>query len=154
MRGGFGIPFSQGRSLDENKKPFAFYLATKIKEALDAAGAKSTIVKVPSGLSVPKVIERINESSPGVGLIVMMYQSRYDVAVFNPNYGYNFELIVVSSTGKPVGRKTFKAQENNMELSDKYDLFDMMAEIYKKNFDIFLNDPEIKNALTAAAAGG
>ncbi len=39
-------------------------------------------------------------------------------------------------------------------LGAKYNLFDYMSDIYKKKFDVFLNDPEIKAALTAAAAGG
>ncbi len=43
--------------------------------------------------------------------------------------------------------------DQGMELSTKYNLFDMMSEIYKKKFDGFLNEPDIKNALTATAAG-
>ena len=76
-----------------------------------------------------------------------------DIGPFNPEYGYNFELIVVDATGETLGRKTFQGMDQNMALSESYNLFDYMSEIYKKKFDIFLNDPEIKGALAAAAAG-
>lgn len=152
-RGPFGIPLSQGRFLDSTTKPFAVYLATKLQEALEKAGAIATVVEIPKGTPVQLLIERVKKANTGAGLAVVMYQSRYDVRLINPEYGYNFELIVIGPTGKTVGQKTFKAPNELLRLSTKYNLFDMMAEIYKQKFDIFLNDPVIKNALTAAAAG-
>ncbi len=154
MRGAFGIPLSMNR-LDEFKdKPFAFYLSTKLKDSLEGAGAKASIITVAKGTPVAQVIEKVKDSKSGPGLVVMMFQSRYDIGPFNPEYGYNFELIVVGPSGKPLGRKTFEGMDEKMDLGAKYNLFDYMSDIYKKKFDVFLNDPEIKAALTAAAAGG
>lgn len=140
--------------VDEFKnKPFAFYLATKLKDSFDGAGAKASIIQIPKGTPFAKVIEIMKKSKVGVGLVVMMFQSRFYFGPFNHEYGYNFELIVLDSSGKPLDRKTFKGMDQNIELSTKYGWFDMMSEIYKNKFDAFLNDPKIKSALTAAAAG-
>ena len=140
--------------VDEFKnKPFAFYLATKLKDSFDGAGAKASIIQIPKGTPFAKVIEIMKKSKVGVGLVVMMFQSRFYFGPFNQEYGYNFELIVLDPSGKPLDRKTFTGMDQNIELNTKYGWFDMMSEIYKNKFDAFLNDPKIKSALTAAAAG-
>ena len=154
MRGAFGIPMSMGRVDEFKDKPFAFYLSTKLKDSMDGAGAKASIVKVPKGALVGQVIEKVRDAKTDAGLVVMMYQSRYDIGLNNPEYGYKFELIVVDASGKSLGRKTFEGMDQNMSLDTEYHLFDYMSDIYKKKFDIFLNDPEIKGALAAAARGG
>ena len=153
MRGAFGIPHSLSRIDEFKETPFAIYLSTKLKDSLDGAGARASIVTIPKGTPVGQVIEKVKDTNAGASLVVMMFQSRYDIGPFNPEYGYNFELIVVDATGETLGRKTFQGMDQNMALSESYNLFDYMSEIYKKKFDIFLNDPEIKGALAAAAAG-
>ena len=153
MRGAFGIPMSMSRMDEFKDKPFAFYLSTKLKDSLDGAGAKASIVQVAKGTPVGRVIEKVKDTKADAGLVVMILQSRYDLGPFNPEYGYEFELIVVDSSGKPLGRKTFEGMDQKMSLDNEYNLFDYMSDIYKKKFDIFLNDPEIKGALAAAAAG-
>ena len=154
MRGAFGIPHSLARPGEFEEKPFAFYLSTKLKDSLDGAGAQAVIVSIPKGTPLGQVIERVKDTNAGASLVVMMYQSRYDIGPFNPEYGYNFELIVVDTSGQPLGRKTFQSLDEGMALSTEHNLFDYMSGIYKKKFDVFLNDPEIKSALAAAAAGG
>ena len=151
--GGFGPTDSLNRVSEFKKKPFAFYLATKLKDSLDGAGAKASIIRIPKGTPFAKVIEKVKSSKVSAGLVVMMFQSFFDLDFSAPEYSYNFELIITDSSGKPLGRKTFKGVDKKIELSDKYNLFDMLSDIYKKKFEIFLNDPEIKSALAAAAAG-
>ncbi len=152
-RGVLGYALRSTRMDEFKDKPFAFYLATKLKDSFDGAGAKASIIQIPKGTPFAKVIEIMKKSKVGVGLVVMMFQSRFYFGPFNHEYGYNFELIVLDSSGKPLDRKTFKGMDQNIELSTKYGVFDMMSEIYKNKFDAFLNDPKIKSALTAAAAG-
>ena len=153
FRGAFGIPHSLARPGEFSEKPFAFHLATKLKESVEDAGGKATIVQVPRGTPVEKAIEEITKAQVDSGLVVMMLQSRYDIGPVNPEYNYNFELYVLGRDGRVLGRKAFHQFDQGIPLSDKYTIFDMMSEIYKQKFDSFLADPEIKNALAAAAAG-
>ena len=151
FRGGFGIPHSLTRNDEFEEKPFAFYLATKLKESLESAGGKASILDIPKGTSLEKATAEIVKVGRDSGLLVMMFQSRYDVGPVNPEYNYHFDLIVLDRDGRILGRKAFSQFDQGMELSSKYNLFDWMSEIYKKKFDSFLADPEIKSALNAAA---
>ena len=152
-RGTFGIPYSLARDDEFKEKPFAFYLATKLKESLENAGSTATIIQVPIGTDIGAIAENIRQANVGSGFAVIIHQSRYDIGLFNREYGYHFELFVLEGNGKILAQKSFQKTETSIELSDKYNLFDFMSEIYKKRFDTFLNAPEINNALTSAAMG-
>lgn len=154
MRGGFGIPHSLAREGEFSEKPFAFYLATKLKESVEGAGGKATIVDVPRGTPLEKAIGEVTKAQVDSGLVVLIFQSRYDIGPVNPEYNYHFDLTVLGRDGRVFGRKAFYHFDQGLVLSEKYNLFDYMSEIYKKKFDSFLDDPEIKQALAAAAAGG
>lgn len=153
MRGSFAIPMSLMREGEFNEKPFAFYLSSKLKESMDNAGSKATVIDVPKGTPLEQAIGEVTKAQLDSGLVVMMHQSRYDIGPFNPEYGYYFDLVVLDRSGKTLARKQFHQLDQGMALSEKYNIFDMMSEIYKKKFDGFLSDPEIKGALTVAAAG-
>lgn len=153
FRGAFGIPHSLQRPGEFEKKPFALYVASKLRESLKNAGSNATVIEVPKGTSLQKVIPDVMKAKADSGLVVLMFQSRYDLGAFkNPEYDYNFELIVLDRNGKTLAHKTFSKVELGLELSDKYNLFDFMSKIYKEKLESFLNDPEIKNALTTASA--
>ena len=92
------------------------------RASLDGAGARASIVTIPKGTPVGQVIEKVKDTNAGASLVVMMFQSRYDIGPFNPEYGYNFELIVVDATGETLGRKTFQGMDQNMALSESYNL--------------------------------
>ena len=47
FRGAFGIPYSLSRVDEWKEKPFALYLATKLKATLDGAGSKTSIISAP-----------------------------------------------------------------------------------------------------------
>lgn len=150
FRGAFGIPHSLSRVDEFKEKPFAFYLATKLKETLDATGSTATIIPIAKGTSIDGITAKIKKAGLGSALAVIIHQSRYDIGPVNPEYGYNFELLVFDRVGRMLARKEFSDMEQHLPLSDKYNLFDMMSAIYKKKFDGFLDDPVIKNALDAA----
>ena len=150
FRGAFGIPHSLKRPGESEGKPFATYLASMLQDSLKNAGSKATVVEVFKGTALPKVINEVTSTKADAGLVVGMFQSRYDIGPANPEYAYKFDLIVLDKEGKKLANKTFQAMETGIELSDKYTLFDMMTGIYKQKFESFLNDPQIKNALTTA----
>jgi hypothetical protein len=150
FRGAFGIPHSLARPGVFNEKPFALFLANKLKTSLEGAGANVLIVQVPKGTPAPDAIKRMTDSQTRVGLLVEIHQSRYDIGLLNPEYGYSFKLVVVSPSGQLIGQKAFHGMDQKIELSTKYNVFDMMSEIYKKKFESFLNDQDIKTALDAA----
>ena len=152
MRGAFGIPHSLKRPGPSEGKPFAQYLASILQDSLNNAGSKATVIAVPKGTTRDKAINDVGNTKVDSGLVVMIFESRYDIGPANPEYGYRFELIVLNRQGKRLAQKTFREHEKGIKLSDRYNLFDMMSEIYKQKFESFLNDPEIKNALTAAAS--
>lgn len=153
FRSAYGIPLSLTRIDEFKEKPFAFYLASKLKESLDGAGSTATIIQVPKGSSVETIVDKIVKANVGSALAVIIHQSRYDIGAFSPEYGYHFELFVFDGSGRKLAQKSFQKMEKPIALSEKYNLFDFMSEMYKKRFDTFLNDPEIKSALTQAAAG-
>jgi hypothetical protein len=124
-----------------------------LQDSLNNAGSKVTVIEVSKGTSLEKAVDDVRNAKADSGLVVMMFQSRYDIGLSNREYGYHFELIVLDRQGKTLARKTFRDLETKIELSSKYNLFDFMSEIYKRRFESFLNDAEIKNALTAAASG-
>ncbi len=153
FRGGFGIPFSAPREDEFKEKPFAFYLATKLKEAFENAGSAATIISLPIGTDSDAIAERIGQANNGFALAVIIHQSRYDIGIFEPEYDYHFELFVIDGDGRKLAQKSFQDLEKPIDASEKYNLFDAMAEKYKMLFDSFLDSPEIKNALTIAAGG-
>ena len=154
FRGAFGIPHSLQRPGESSGQPFAMFLSSKLQDSLKNAGSNASVIKVAKGTSLEKVIARVKNANVDSGLVVMMFQSRYDLGAFKtPEYGYHFELIVLDRDGKTLARKTFREVDLTLELSDKYNLFDYMTIIYRDKFKKFLNDPEIKSALTKADAG-
>ena len=154
MRGAFGIPHSLSRVDEFKEKPFAFYLSSKLKDSLEATGSTATIIPIAKGTSIEQIAAKIKSAGLGSTLAVLIHKSRYDIGAFNPEYAYHFELLVFDGVGRKIARKEFQKFEEQIPLSDKYNVFDMMSAMYKKRFDSFLDDPEIKKALNATAAGG
>jgi len=150
FRGAFGIPHSLSRVDEFKEKPFAIYLASKLKESLDTTGSRATIIPIAKGASIEQITAKIKEAGLGSSLAVIIHQSRYDIGPINPEYGYHFDLLVFDSVGQMIARKEFRNMDQHIPLSDKYNVFDMMSAIYKNKFDSFLNDPVIKGALNAA----
>jgi hypothetical protein len=153
FRSGFGIPHSLSRVDEFKEKPFSFYLASKLKESLETAGSTVTVIPIEKGTSVKQIVDKIRDAELGSSLAVVIHKSRYDIGPFNPEYAYHFELLVFDSVGRQIARKEFMSLEQQLPLSEKYNLFDMMSQIYKTKFDSFMADPDIKNALNATAAG-
>lgn len=147
VRGTFGIPMSLHRPGPEGEEAFALYLSGMIEESLEKAGSDVTVIALEKGQDAAQAIKKVTASGK-TGLIMLMRKSRYDVG-FTSDYQYDFVVYVTDAAGSIKIEKTFADFEKEIPASNKYNVFDMHTEIYKKTFDKILNDPEIKQALSA-----
>lgn len=150
-RGAFGIPGSMPRNDEFERKPFTLYLATKLKESIENVGGKATIVTIPKGTSLADATAAVANAGADAGLLVMMYQSRYDTGPIDPEYSYYFDVVVLNRQGKTLVRKAFDGFEKDLEAPNIRTVFDWISVVYKRIFDKILNDVEIKDALASAA---
>ena len=118
-----------------------------LKDSLEEAGSQPTIIEVPKGTDFETTLEKVKGVQ--AGLIVMMLASRYDT-MSGFEYNYHFNLAVSDRGGNILVRKDFQHFDVYIPMSGQYTIFDMYAELYKKKFDVILNDPEIQKALADA----
>ena len=154
IRGAFGIPGLSSRSDESGEKPFALYLAGILKESVENAGGKATIVTISKGTSLDDAVAAVAKSDSDAGILTMMHESRYDTGAVTPEYSYYFDVVVLDRKGKRLVQKKFNGFDKDLEYPNLYRVHDWSAVIYKQKFDAILNDPEIKKALMAAAGSG
>jgi len=150
VRGAFGIPMSLERPGENKGKPFAHFLSLMIKSSLEKAGSKVSIIQVPKGASFETMVEKIREAKTDSGMAVTMRQSRYDAGL-DADYAYDFDVAILRKNGETISHESFTQPAQIVPLSDKYNLFDMYAQIYKEKFEMFINNQKIKQGLFEAS---
>jgi hypothetical protein len=152
FHGVYGIPSSLKRPGPKSGQPFAVYLSSMLSEALDSAGSNVNTLTIPKGTSLEKAIELLSVQERRPALVLLIRQSRYVVKwSSNAEYNFNFDVIVVDTSGNVLLDKNFSRFDTSIPLSDKYTIFDMYAAIYKQTLDEILRDPDVVGALSGAA---
>lgn len=148
FHGAYGIPMSLKRPGDDEGKAFSAYLSGKIKAAIEETGVTTSVIELPMGTDDADAVRLMaRENRPA--LLVIMRKSRYDVG-FTADYNYDFRFIITNRDGQIIAEKIFAKWEDEMPLSEKYNLFDMFTEIYSQRLGDMLNDPLIRIALQRA----
>ena len=134
----------------EDEQSFAYYLSTMIKESLEEAGSRVTIVELPVGIGLNEPVETL-ASEGKIGLLIVMRESRFDFYDFwvdtANTYQYEFELVIIDPQGLITVHKSFSGGIDEYQFSNKYTTLNDFTRIYSEFLTEILNDPEIRHAL-------
>lgn len=151
VRGGFGIPNSLERPGPLKGQPFAIYLSTMLADGLRSGDTEVAVIAVPKGTDTASAVQMVTAKEGAAGIVFKIVHSRYDIG-FSAEYNHHFDVTIADANGQVVLEKTFSRFDTDVPLSQKYNVFDMYAAIYKDRLDEILRDAEVLSALASLRA--
>lgn len=136
VRGGFGIPVAVDRPGRPAEERFVDYLAGMIKDGMEQAGAKVTVLAVPVNASLEDTLARMAPTGAGRYVVLRLLESNWDAGGLSGmlSYKYDFALFVAGPGGFQTQRKNFAAN-------------DMHSVRYREILETMFADPVIRGAL-------
>ena len=147
VRGGFGVPLTVDRPNRPAEERFVDYLAGMIKDGMEQAGAKVTVLAVPVNASLEDTLAKMAPTGASRYVVLRVVESNWDMGGISGMLAYKYDFsLFVAGPGKQTQGKTLAANEAN-KASDKYNVFDMHSVRYREILETMFADPAIKSAL-------
>ena len=147
VRGGFGIPVAVDRPNRPADERFVDYLAGMIKDGMEQAGAKVTLLTVPVNAPLEDTLAKMGPTGASRYVVLRVVESNWDMGGISGMLAYKYDFsLFVAGPGRQTQGKTLAANEAN-KASDKYNVFDMHSVRYREILEQMFADPAIRSAL-------
>lgn len=145
----FGIPMTLNTPKESDR--FVDYLSNIIKEGFNNSGVAINIVKVEKGASLEDTLNKIKNKSDDKSIVMMLYQSKWDLGGFSYKYLYNYDVFISDGSGHILEHKIFSGEHIHHPLKNNQGnnltVFDCFNIVYKQDIENIFQDKSIKNAI-------